>query len=190
MLDGETVQKRAGELLKAKGLKPDLSEQAKAVTEAILEAVNEELDAFVLVRQGSTRSQNAVETTPTGRMKKPGLDEVLLQATKMGLPEDEARKFYDFYESKGWKVGNSPMKLWTAALANWKRAWQERSESNGHVSANVEAIKNQSALVRVEERIKRIRGQFPLPADDPGRVELKELKEEQNRLKSLLGFKA
>lgn len=189
MLDGETVQKRASEILKAKGLKPDLSEQAKAVTEAILESVNEELDGFVLVRQGSTRSQDVVETTPTGRMKKPILAEVLLQAAKIGLPEDEARKFYDFYESKGWKVGKEPMKLWTAALANWKRTWQERSGENGHVSANVEAIRNQNALTRVEAQMQKMRGWFPLK-DAQLKQDWNDLKAERERLKQSLGFKA
>ena len=29
--------------------------------------------------------------------------------------------FIDFYESKGWKVGNQPMKDWKAAVRNWER---------------------------------------------------------------------
>lgn len=29
--------------------------------------------------------------------------------------------FFDFYESKGWKVGRNPMKDWKAAVRNWER---------------------------------------------------------------------
>lgn len=29
--------------------------------------------------------------------------------------------FVDFYESKGWKIGNSPMKDWRAAVRTWER---------------------------------------------------------------------
>ena len=29
--------------------------------------------------------------------------------------------FWDFYQSKGWKVGNQPMKDWRAAVRNWER---------------------------------------------------------------------
>lgn len=32
-----------------------------------------------------------------------------------------AEQFYDFYESKGWKVGNQPMKDWQAAVRTWER---------------------------------------------------------------------
>ena len=34
--------------------------------------------------------------------------------------------FCDFYESKGWKVGSSPMKNWKAAVRTW-----EKRDSNG-----------------------------------------------------------
>lgn len=33
----------------------------------------------------------------------------------------DAEQFFDFYASKGWKVGNSPMKDWKAAVRTWER---------------------------------------------------------------------
>lgn len=30
-------------------------------------------------------------------------------------------QFFDFYESKGWKVGNQPMKDWKAAVRTWEK---------------------------------------------------------------------
>ena len=36
--------------------------------------------------------------------------------------------FYDFYESKGWKVGKNKMKDWKAAVRNWERRKQKTSK--------------------------------------------------------------
>lgn len=58
----------------------------------------------------------------------PTLEEVKLAAAKTGLPESEAEKFFNYYASKGWLVGKSPMKSWTHALAGWKL----RSQSNAN----------------------------------------------------------
>ncbi len=33
----------------------------------------------------------------------------------------DAQRFWDFYESKGWKVGNTPMKDWQACVRTWER---------------------------------------------------------------------
>lgn len=37
------------------------------------------------------------------------------------LEENLADRFWDFYESKGWKVGRSPMKSWECTARNWCR---------------------------------------------------------------------
>lgn len=39
----------------------------------------------------------------------------------------DAEQFVDFYASKGWKVGNSPMKDWKAAVRTWEK--RERAQS-------------------------------------------------------------
>ena len=39
--------------------------------------------------------------------------------------EVSPERFYDFYESKGWKVGNQSMKDWKAAV----RTWEQRSDT-------------------------------------------------------------
>jgi hypothetical protein len=52
---------------------------------------------------------------------KPSIEEIKLQCAKIGLPEAEAEGFFYSHESKGWKIGNSPMVSWPAALQTWKR---------------------------------------------------------------------
>lgn len=50
----------------------------------------------------------------------PSLDEVKLQAAKVGVSDTEAEKFFNYYTSNGWRVGRNPMKSWTHSLTNWK----------------------------------------------------------------------
>lgn len=41
----------------------------------------------------------------------------------------DAVSFYDFYESKGWKIGNSPMKDWKASVRTWERSRQQKNRN-------------------------------------------------------------
>jgi len=41
-------------------------------------------------------------------------------------PSLEAEKFWNFYESKGWKVGGDPMKNWKASAAGWNSRNKEK----------------------------------------------------------------
>jgi molybdenum cofactor biosynthesis enzyme MoaA len=51
---------------------------------------------------------------------KPTPIEVTIYAKSIGFKLD-GQNFVDFYESKGWVVGKSPMKDWRAAVRTWKR---------------------------------------------------------------------
>ena len=48
------------------------------------------------------------------------VDNIKVYFKELGHP-DQAEPFYDFYQSKGWKVGKAPMKDWKAAARNWCR---------------------------------------------------------------------
>src|SRR5271154_2372870 len=184
MLNPEEITRRAKEILSSKKLKPELSEQALAVIEAICDIGNTNQ---LLVSKALIRQMNAVKETPSGRMKRPSLEEIRRHGQTIGLPESECDGFFNHYEGNGWKVGRNPMKLWTAAMANWKRTWQ--SGAGGSINGNVATIQNQNALNRVEERIKALRGQAPFSTGDRRITELSELKTERTRLMGLLGFK-
>lgn len=54
------------------------------------------------------------------RFQKPTIDEIRVYCSERNNGIN-AESFYDFYESKGWKVGNSPMKDWKSAVRNWER---------------------------------------------------------------------
>ncbi len=54
------------------------------------------------------------------KMPIPSIDEVIVFFRSENYAEIEAQKFFNHYESNGWKVGGkTPMKNWKAAARNW-----------------------------------------------------------------------
>ena len=43
----------------------------------------------------------------------------------------DAQKFYDYYESVGWKVGKNPMKDWKACVRTWERNNFDNNQKKG-----------------------------------------------------------
>ena len=70
--------------------------------------------------------------SPTTRFVPPTADEVKVYCAERGNTVN-AESFVDFYASKGWKVGSSPMKDWKAAVRTWEkrdgRGTQQRTKS-------------------------------------------------------------
>lgn len=62
------------------------------------------------------------------RFKKPTLEEVNAYCLERQNGID-ASSFIDFYESKGWKVGKTPMKDWKAAVRTWERNTKTKQKS-------------------------------------------------------------
>ena len=64
-----------------------------------------------------------------GRFAPPSLQEVqdYCQERKNNV---DPNQFVDFYASKGWKVGNTPMKDWKAAVRTWERRGEKTNEHN------------------------------------------------------------
>ena len=60
------------------------------------------------------------------RFKKPTPAQVEEYGLSIAFPID-GEEFCDFYESKGWKIGTSPMKSWEACVRTWKRHWEKRT---------------------------------------------------------------
>lgn len=61
----------------------------------------------------------------TKKFKKPTIAEIADYCKARNNKVDPSA-FYDFYESKGWKVGNTPMKDWQAAVRTWERTEDKR----------------------------------------------------------------
>lgn len=60
----------------------------------------------------------------SARFIKPTVEEVDAYVKEKGYRID-AENFVNYYESKGWLVGKSPMKDWKAACRTWEKNWKE-----------------------------------------------------------------
>lgn len=75
------------------------------------------------------RNGKGVTVTPTetetikiskrGPFSKPGDADLSSYFREIGSTGQEAKRFRDFYDSNGWKVGKNPMKDWQASARNW-----------------------------------------------------------------------
>ena len=86
--------------------------------------VNPRLTHGVTDREDREDREEKTEKTqadkpPSTRFQKPTLEQLNTKAALIGLSTTEVDKFWNYYESNGWKVGKNPMKSWSAALQNW-----------------------------------------------------------------------
>lgn len=79
-------------------------------------------NAMAMPLENENENENVIENVlkggAGGKMKIPAYDEVLAVFEEKGHPE-QADKFFNYYESNGWKVGKNPMKNWKASVNNW-----------------------------------------------------------------------
>lgn len=72
---------------------------------------------------------------PRASFKPPTVGEVEEYCQERGNSVNAAN-FVDFYASKGWKIGNSPMKDWRAAVRTWERRESEQQGKSAPSGAN------------------------------------------------------
>ena len=78
--------------------------------------------------------------TTKARFKKPSIDEVKLYIEERGNIID-ANRFYNYYESNGWKVGRNKMKCWKSACRGWEsRAEKTQSKVAARLSSHASAL--------------------------------------------------
>ena len=65
-------------------------------------------------------TEKPAEKPKAKNFKKPTVEEIQTYCTERKNSVD-ARAFFDFYESKGWKIGTAKMKDWRASVRNWER---------------------------------------------------------------------
>ena len=79
---------------------------------------SEEAEAKTI--HSNTEQDSTKKDSKRTRFKPPTPEQVAEYAAEKGFALDPHR-FCDFYASKGWKVGSSPMKDWKAAVRTWAR---------------------------------------------------------------------
>ena len=91
----------------------------------------------------------------TVRFKKPTVAQIIkCFGDRVINPEEESEKFWNHYESNGWRVGRNPMKSWQHAVTNWIT----RSKSNANTDRPYQS-KSDRADEAVRVALKRIQSQ-------------------------------
>lgn len=113
---------------------PSVTENNRTITEV---KPNHNLNVNVNVNGNGNENVNAnvnekvsaaCAALPSKRFVKPSVQEIEAYCFERGNTI-KSQNFYDFYESKGWKVGNQPMKDWKAAVRTWE---QRNLQPRGH----------------------------------------------------------
>lgn len=81
-----------------------------------------------IVKESIEEKGEQVATLSVKRFVKPTLEEVKEYCLSRKNNID-AQQFIDFYESKGWKVGNQPMKDWKACVRTWEQRYKNENKS-------------------------------------------------------------
>lgn len=81
-------------------------------------------------------NNNIKENTSLNRFKKPLVSEIdaYCKERNNGI---SGQSFYDFYESKGWKVGSTPMKDWKACVRTWEIRRKAQNKQNVQVNTEI-----------------------------------------------------
>ncbi len=90
----------------------------------------------IITQNNNTNEYNPINRVDGGRnskaFQKPTLEEVAAYCRERSNNVD-AETFWDFYESKGWKVGNQSMRDWKASVRTWEK--DSRRHTGGLKSA-------------------------------------------------------
>ena len=104
-------------------------------------------------QQGGNRLPQTIKDSTDKNLQKknkrkvfsvPSVEDVMAYAESIGHPDFNANKFINYYESKAWKVGKSPMKDWKAAVRNWILMDEEREKerSDGRATSYSKTVLN------------------------------------------------
>lgn len=82
------------------------------------------------INKNDKNVKNDKECKEEGKPKRfspPTVDDVKAYCSERNNSVD-AERFVDFYSSKGWKVGNQPMKDWKACVRTWEKRDTEKKQ--------------------------------------------------------------
>ena len=69
-------------------------------------------------------NNNSLSKRESSRFQKPSIEEIRQYCSSRNNSVDP-EQFFNFYESKGWTIGKSPMKDWRAAVRTWEKREKE-----------------------------------------------------------------
>lgn len=83
----------------------------------------------------SEESASPSAAASNSRFKKPTIEEIAAYCAERKNNVDP-QAFFDFYESKGWRVGNQPMKDWKASVRTWERREKPKTKPSDKPSGD------------------------------------------------------
>ena len=84
-------------------------------------------------------NNNSLYIKSSSHFQKPSLDEIRQYCISRGNKVDP-EQFFNFYESKGWIIGKSPMKDWRAAVRTWEKREKEIPQRKRSPLSNNESV--------------------------------------------------
>lgn len=108
----------------------ELDSSIKYNNNIIYNSSNKDNNIFVC-GQAAEHTKGKKTDVKITRFQKPTVEEVR-EYCKERKNSVSAEKFYDFYESKGWLVGKSPMKNWKAAVRTWEKEGRVNEQIISH----------------------------------------------------------
>ena len=95
-----------------------------------------------------------IDQKKPSKMIIPTQEEVNNFATESFLNTNEAKKFFCYYDSNGWRVGRNPMKNWKSAFKGWcARATDTPSRAQPKTFAQIDEEERQESYRKAQERI-------------------------------------
>jgi hypothetical protein len=104
--------KKQPQLQKKQPQAQDLQPQAQLKATTVAHSIDYNIEKSI--------EQN-IEVLPSRKLRfqKPTLSESMEIFELAGSSRDEGEKYWNYYESNGWKAGRNQMKDWKAAARNW-----------------------------------------------------------------------
>ena len=130
-VDCSAISKWINQLKDKQYIEVEYITNGREIEKRIIKIIGIDKCQYVLPKDNGGYCQKAIENNTSNnntsikkeykerKFKKPTLDEVE-EYCKERNNNINAQKFIDFYESKGWKVGKTPMKDWKACIRTWE----------------------------------------------------------------------
>ena len=117
-----------------------------------------------LKEKGETSLETKTRARTREKFVKPTVEAVAKYIRDNGYTFDP-EAFWNFYESKGWRVGNHVMKSWTSACVTWQKRTDAEKKREAELTAHIDARADEREAKRtahydaiLEERERRSGG--------------------------------
>jgi len=97
-------------------------------------------------KKGKTINKNKEIIITNKYFKKPSVNDVELYCIER-CNKIDAIAFVNFYESKGWMIGKSPMKDWRASVRTWEMRHKNKPKTMSKLDAQINAWQEAKKLI-------------------------------------------